>query len=226
MPRSCYELCSWRVSYSNQNIEDVYDGYAFAQAYKDGKILEDDVTLMLSIDGAQLYRMKSSECWIYIWVILDHNPETRYKKKHIIPGAIIPGPEKPKNIDSFLFPGMYHLSALQREGLKIWDACKKRLAVCRPFLAIVAADGPAMAWISGFVGHQGKHHCRFGCPICGRRKPGGSTYYPCLTRPENYNVEGSNHETIDLKKLMETFKKDQMSGAVNKKYNVQVKTSL
>ncbi len=174
--------------------------------------------LMMSIDGAQLYRMKQSDCWIYIWVILDHAPDTRYKKKHIIPGAIIPGPNKPKDIDSFLFPGLYHLAALQKEGLKVWDAAKNQIVICRPFLAIVSADSPAMAWISGLVGHQGKHHCRFGCPIVGRRKPGGSTYYPCCSKPDNYNVDGSDHEDVDIKKLVDDFKKAQISGKSEEDY--------
>ncbi len=30
--------------------------------------------LMLSIDGAQLYQSKQSDCWIYIWIILDLAP--------------------------------------------------------------------------------------------------------------------------------------------------------
>ena len=36
-----------------------------------------DMILMLSIDGAQLYAHKASDCWIYIWIILDHPPHLR-----------------------------------------------------------------------------------------------------------------------------------------------------
>ncbi|KIK95084.1 hypothetical protein PAXRUDRAFT_141559, partial [Paxillus rubicundulus Ve08.2h10] len=45
----------------------------------------------------------------------------RYKKKYVLPGIIIPGLNKPKNIDSLLFPGFHHVTALQHEGLPIWD---------------------------------------------------------------------------------------------------------
>lgn len=72
---------------------------------------------MLSINGAQIYENKESHCWIYIWIILNLSPEYWYNKKHIFPGAIIPGPKKPKFTKSFLFPGFYHLSAVQCEDL-------------------------------------------------------------------------------------------------------------
>ena len=51
-----------------------------------------------------MYESKESDCWIYIWIVLDMSPDHHYKKKHVLPGAIIPGPKKPKIIDSFLFP--------------------------------------------------------------------------------------------------------------------------
>ena len=53
----------------------------------------------------------------------------RYIKKHILYGAIIPGPNKPKIIESFLFPGLHHLSAIQKEGLPIWDASRDVLYI-------------------------------------------------------------------------------------------------
>lgn len=72
-----------------------------------------DSVLMFSIDGAQPYEKKQSDCWIYIWVLFTLNLELRYKKAHILPGVIIHGPNNPKNLKSFLFPGLYHLAALR-----------------------------------------------------------------------------------------------------------------
>ena len=80
-------------------------------------------------------------------------------------GGIIPGPRKPKNLDSFLFPGLHHIAALHREGMEVWDAHRDRTFRTRPFLALVTADGPAMANIAGTVGHTGKKACRFYCPL-------------------------------------------------------------
>lgn len=98
--------------HKKSSYRDFFDGKDYLEAVQDGRISTDDMVLVLSIDGAQLYRNKVSECWIYIWIILDHAPEVQYKKRHVLPGGIIPGPNKPKNLDSFLFPGLYHLTAL------------------------------------------------------------------------------------------------------------------
>jgi hypothetical protein len=104
--------------------DDIITGTEYLKAVNEGKIQDDDIILMLSIDGAQLYKSKESDCWIYIWIIINLSPDLRYKKKYILPGRIIPGPNKPKFIESFLFPGLHHLVGLQKEGLCIWDASK------------------------------------------------------------------------------------------------------
>ena len=65
---------------------DFFDGEAYLNAIRAGDIKRDDTVIMLSLDGAQLYRNKVSECWFYIWIILDLAPELRYKKCHVIPG--------------------------------------------------------------------------------------------------------------------------------------------
>ena len=93
--------------------DDFFHGSEYLENVRNGNITNDDIVLMFSIDGAQLYAHKASDCWIYIWVIMDFSPEERYKKDFVIPGGFIPGPKKPKNLDSFLFPGLYHLAALQ-----------------------------------------------------------------------------------------------------------------
>ena len=114
---------------------------------------------MFSIDRAQLYVMKASACWIYIWVVLNLAPERQYKKKHILIGGFIPGLNNPKNLNSFLLPGLQHLVALQKEGLMIWDTALECKIHSKVFLALLMADGPGMMHVTGFVGYHGKHGC-------------------------------------------------------------------
>lgn len=111
----------------NQQLDtynNIFSGMEYLQAIKNGHITEDDMVLMFSMDGAQLYKLKKSDCWIYIWVILNHSPDVCYKKKYVLPGGCIGGPNNPKLIKSFIFPGLYHLAALMREGLQIWNVSK------------------------------------------------------------------------------------------------------
>ncbi|KAJ3911922.1 hypothetical protein F5877DRAFT_93697 [Lentinula edodes] len=143
--------CTERVLRELQENEDFFDGR---------DVGENDIFL--------LYCYKTSNCWIYIQIILDRSPDVRYKKHAVLPGGFIP--------DSFVFPGL--------EG---------EIFVAYPHLALVTADGPAMAMLSGFVGHQGRVHCRFYCPLIGRHKPGASQYYPVRLKPDNYSVSGCDH---------------------------------
>ncbi|KIY47073.1 hypothetical protein FISHEDRAFT_66190 [Fistulina hepatica ATCC 64428] len=125
-------------------ICDFHDGTAYPKAVQDGCIGSDDMLLMFSIDGTQLYQMKKSDCWIYIWVVLDYAADEQYTKAHIYPGGTIPGPNKLKHLNLFLFPGIHHLSAIQKEGLQVWDAYKHHQFISQPFFKLGAADGPTM----------------------------------------------------------------------------------
>ena len=88
---------------------------------------------------------------------MDLPPEIHYRKDHVLLDGFIPGPNKPKVMDSFIFPGLYHLSALQRHGLKMWDALKQMTVTSFPFLSLATAGAPGMTAINGFVGHQGEY---------------------------------------------------------------------
>ncbi|KAF8803010.1 hypothetical protein BYT27DRAFT_7226199 [Phlegmacium glaucopus] len=182
-------------------LEDIMHGQAFNDAVNDGHIKHDDLVLMFSFDGAQLYANKASDCWIFIWVIFDHAPDGRYKKKCVLPGGFIPGPNKPKYPDTFLFPSLHHLSALQKEGLCMWDAIQQKIITSEPFLCLATADGPGMAYLNGLVGHHGKNGCRLFCTLPGRHKQGGTHYYPALLKPNNYSVQGCDHPDVDVYQL-------------------------
>ncbi|KAK7024202.1 hypothetical protein VNI00_016510 [Paramarasmius palmivorus] len=191
---------------------DFFDGSDYLEALRSGKIGSDDICMMMSIDGAQLYRNKASDCWMWIWVILNLDPASgRYKVAKIIPGGSIPGPNKPKHLDSFIFPSLYHFVALAREGLKIWKANKDLVVLVRLFLALVTADGPGMACLNGLVGHQGRIHCRSFCGISGRHKDGHSHYYPVCLKPDNFTVEGSSHKDVNLFELLASLNSNKAS---------------
>ena len=149
---------------------DVLHGSDLTKAFEDGRIGENDIVLMFSIDGAQLYAKKASACWIYIWVLFNLSPNRWYKKKHIFIGGFIPGPNNPKNLDSFLFPGLSHLAVIQKEGLRIWDSALQQELHSKVFLALLAADSPSMMHVTGFVGYHGKHGCRLYCSLPGQCK--------------------------------------------------------
>lgn len=59
---------------SMTDIDDVYCGEDYLREVANNSIKDDDTVLMISLDGAQLYANKSSDCWFFIWVLFDLPP--------------------------------------------------------------------------------------------------------------------------------------------------------
>jgi len=153
--------------------DDLFSGSDILKLCEDLKLTMDDTTVSFSFDGAQLQQNKKSDTWIAIWIVDDYAPITRYRKKHVLPGVIVPGPNKPKNPDSFLFRTFHHISAIQREEL------------------------------DGRVGHHGAQGCRLWCSMKGRHKPSSGHYYAIHLRPNGYMIAGCDHPDVDIRNLTE-----------------------
>jgi hypothetical protein len=160
--------------------DDIYSGSALRKLAEKLGLTKDDTLVSFSVDGAQLYQSKKSDTWIAIWIICDYNPITRFRKKHVLPGIVILGPNKPKILDSFLFRSFYHLSALQREnggrGMSVWDTLQQKILNSRVIFVHGTADAVGLTELDGRVGNHGAHGCRVGCDMKGRHKPGSGHY--------------------------------------------------
>jgi len=82
--------------------EDIFSGSDLRNLVTNPEITlsVNDITVSFSLDGAQLYQNKKLDTWIAIWIINDYDPKMHYKKKHVLPALVIPGPNKPKNLDT------------------------------------------------------------------------------------------------------------------------------
>lgn len=155
----------------------IFCGSDYLDTIQNGDINNYNTVIILSVDGVQLYQSKKSDCWIYVWIVLNLTLDQCYKIHNILPGGIIPSPGHPKNLNSFLFPGLAHISALQKEGLRIWDGYNRMAALSKLFLLLALADAVAMAKLSSSVGHHGRKGCHLLCLLVGQNKPGRSHYY-------------------------------------------------
>lgn len=190
---------------ANVIYDDILCGSEMQELAERIRITGDDTVVSSSLDGAQLYQNKKSDTWISIWILNNFSPDQRYQKKHIFPGTIIPGPNKPKNTDSYLYRGIHHFAALQHEnngtGLCMWDAAASKVIRSRIILALSTADALGMTETDGRVGHHGAHGCRLGCPMKGRHKPNAGHYFAVHLKPNNYTVDDCNHPDIDIRNL-------------------------
>jgi hypothetical protein len=199
-----------RVRLSGGSMLDFYDdtasGQALLDAWNAGDLKRGDVALQFSIDGEQVAQLRAdgpSEAWFFVWVFHNLPPNMRYRKAFVIPGAIVLGSNKPRDIDSFMFPSLYHIAALQREGLTVNDASLGTLVQSRPLVVFGTADSPGSGFMSGMVGHSSRTGCCLYCDMPSRRCTGNGHYYPAMSCPDNYNVDGCRHPDISDEALEE-----------------------
>ena len=170
---------------------DIFSGSDFLDLHEKLNLMEGNMTVMFSLDRAQLYQNEKLDTWIGIWIILDHNLNTRYKKKHVLPAIIVPGPNRPENIDSFMFRSFYHLSVLQCKnndtGLLVWNVVKQTIVNSHVVFLFATADALGLVKIDGRVGHHGAHGCWIGCGMEGRHKPGSGHYFAAHLHPNRDN---------------------------------------
>ena len=185
-----------------QGYDDVCCGSEYLDLVESGQIADNDMLLVLSMDGAQLYRNKESDTWFGIATLIDFAPEIRHAKEMVLPLFVIGGPNAPRNYDSFLFPTLAHLSACQKLGLRVWDAATKASFDICPWFGFGTADTVGMAELNGWVGHHGRNGCRILCSMPGRHKPGAGTYYPAMLKPHDAVLPpGSGHPDIDINSI-------------------------
>ena len=185
--------------------DDIFSGSEVLDMTCRFKIKPQDTTVSFSLDGAQLYQNKKTDTWIAIWIINDYSPTTRYKKKHILPALVVPGPNKPKDLNSFMFRSFHHLSAIQREdngaGIRIWDDLLHTSTSSRTYFILGTADAVGLTELDGRVGHHGAQACRMSCNMKGRHKPNSGHYFSVHLRPNGTNSADCNHEDYNFRAL-------------------------
>ena len=150
-----------------------------------------DMALGLSTDGYGIFTRSQASAWPLIIFIYNLPPELRIHAEHILALGVIPGPNKPAQIDSFLIPLQEELYQLA-EGVKAHDIQTKQLFLLHAFLLIIFADFPAIAMLMNMKGVNGISPCR-NCKIKAIPVPGdtSSTHYVPLTT--NLTDLGRNH---------------------------------
>ncbi|KAG2191063.1 hypothetical protein INT47_012048, partial [Mucor saturninus] len=100
-------------------------------------------------------------------VNLNFPPEYRFQNEYMIQLAILPGPNSPKNLDSFLRPIVEEFKDLSNHGLVIR---RHGNVICKSKVNLVIATGdiPAAASLAHHSGHMSTNGCRL-CRIVTKR---------------------------------------------------------
>jgi len=95
-------------------IGDIFDGIRYKKLLSDGFFCDDrDIALICSVDGYQIFRQKTDDCWVVLMINANICPENRVKRENLMITAIIPGPKEPKNFNSFMYPIIKELKELE-----------------------------------------------------------------------------------------------------------------
>ncbi len=167
---------------------------------------ETDTAITISTDGAQLTMKKKSNVWVLIVTILNLPPNMRTKAENTIIPLIIPGPNPPGNVESFVYV-LYQELAKLSVGVWCYDALLKRHFILKVYLCGVLGDMLGSTKLNRMAGHVGVYGCRFSM-VRGARKEKGinifmtslyqfilrfsligtrAQYYP-LTQPEEDEI--------------------------------------
>jgi hypothetical protein len=175
-----YRQSIFQTSSDEGEVRDFFDGNLFREFYVNELGLfndSHDVALHMSLDGVQVTNMRNHEITPVIFFNLNLPPDERYQVKNILASLVIPGPKKPKFIDTFLRPLVDELLLLEK-GIPAFDGQTRTVFQLRAWATMVTGDGPALAEAIGMKRPGNAFRpCRT-CEIKAERAGAiGKTYY-------------------------------------------------
>ncbi|KAK0558479.1 hypothetical protein OC844_005125 [Tilletia horrida] len=114
---------------------------------------------LLSTDGAQMVEKRKSNGWIVLLSSFNTPPLRRFKHGDSFIASVIPGPNNPIDLDSFLFPIMQEI-ARAALGYWVWDAACEEWFLWRAWLVAAAADQKGQAKLNHMTGPTGFVGCK------------------------------------------------------------------
>lgn len=153
-----------------------------------------DIALGFSCDGFSPFKNGKQTCWPLLLVNYNLPPDDRFKIENLICVGVIPGPNKPKDLDSFLWLVVMELIRLAI-GIKAFHNVLKRFFILRAYLILASGDLPAVAMMLLTTGHNGVFPCR-SCTIRGILKPGTTKYYYPHKPPKDYKPPAGTRQPL------------------------------
>ena len=193
-----------KYQHDGTNLQDVMDGANYQRLRgtnvtingqpRPYKYFEDhrDIALGLSTDGFCPFRKRKKTCWPILIYNYNLRPEIRFWIRHILCVGVVPGPYKPKDFDSFLWPLVEELLKLAA-GIKAFDLSSDEIFTLRAFLILVFGDIPALSMVMRMKGHNGLVPCRM-CKITALRTPNSRSqgHYVPLHRARHPAVKNND----------------------------------
>jgi hypothetical protein len=227
------------------NTTDIFDGLHYRSLLGRHVVIEEeeyahtffsderDIALGFATDGFAPFKKRKYTSWILLVFNYNLPPDERFNKNNTLCLGTIPGPKKPWDMDSFIFPVVQELIQLEK-GVSAYDCLTGALFILRAYLIVVFGDIPAVSLLMRMKGHNGLCPCRT-CEIVAIRIPDSSnnTHYVPLSRrghPSSTDVLEYDPRSLPLRshdRFMEQAKEVELETRVtrheqlSKKYGIK-----
>jgi hypothetical protein len=175
-------------------ITDIFDGLHYRSLLGERVVVGDrtyphnyfsdhrDIALGFATDGFAPFKKRKHTAWILLIFNYNLPPDERFRKDNILCVGIIPGPKKPWDADSFIYPLVRELLELAI-GVSAYDALSRSLFALHAYVITGFGDIPAVSMLMHMKGHNGLCPCRM-CSIRAIRIPDSrnKTLYVPLSR--------------------------------------------
>jgi hypothetical protein len=160
------DLMKYRHNYRSieGEFKDYFDGAAYKYFKEETSLFsgEYDVAMVLFVDGfCASKNNKGDKLTIVHLLNMNIPPEYRYQDEYMLQLAILPGPNYPKYIDTFLQPIIDEFHTLSTKGMLVQ---KDGIDFCRAKVNLVMATGDIPA--AADLAHHSGHMAAYGCRIC------------------------------------------------------------
>jgi len=107
---------------SDNDLDDIFDGKIYKELV-DENLFSDkrDIVFTASCDGYQIFKQKTDDCWLFLMINNNLDPFLRVKKENLLVPFLIPGPNQPKDFNTFLRPFVDEMKELEGKNFLIFD---------------------------------------------------------------------------------------------------------
>jgi len=117
-----------------------------------------DIALGFATDGFTPFKKRKHTAWILLIFNYNLPPDQRFQKDNILCAGIIPGPKKPWDADSFIYPLVRELLELA-SGVSTYDALLSSLFTLHAYVITGFGDIPAVSMLMHMKGHNSLSPC-------------------------------------------------------------------
>lgn len=179
-----------------------------------------DIALGLSTDGYGIFTRSQATAWPLIIFNYNLPPQIRFHSENVLALGVIPGPNKPGDIDSFLIPLADELFQLA-SGVEAYDVLSKSTFNLHAFLLLVFGDFPAVSMLMKMKGVNAVSPCR-SCSITAVPIPGERSNTHYIPLDTNLAGLGRSHcELMEQAKEVDRASTKAEAETLSKKYGIK-----